>query len=64
MSKEIIKENVVAAPTLFIGVGGTGCNIVKRVAEMCRPGEKENIKFTISASADAAGLPESITKYF
>ena len=38
MSKEIIKENVVAAPTLFIGVGGTGCNIVKRVAEMCRPG--------------------------
>ena len=27
-------------------------------------GEKENIKFTISASADAAGLPESITKYF
>ena len=45
MSKEIIKENVVAAPTLFIGVGGTGCNIVKRVAEMCRPGEVENINF-------------------
>lgn len=45
MSKEIIKENVVAAPTLFIGVGGTGCNIVKRVAEKCRPGEKENINF-------------------
>ena len=45
MSKEIIKENVVAAPTLFIGVGGTGCNIVKRVAEMCRPTEKENINF-------------------
>ena len=45
MSKEIIKENVVAAPTLFIGVGGTGCNIVKRVAEMCRPGEVANINF-------------------
>lgn len=45
MSKEIIKENVVAAPTLFIGVGGTGCNIVKRVAEMCRPGEVENVNF-------------------
>lgn len=45
MSKEIIKENIVDAPTLFIGVGGTGCNIVKRVAEICRPGEKENINF-------------------
>ncbi len=45
MSKEIIKENIVDAPTLFIGVGGTGCNIVKRVAEMCRPSEVENINF-------------------
>ena len=26
--------------------------------------EKENVKFTISASADVAGLPESITKFF
>ncbi len=26
--------------------------------------EKENVKFTVSASADVAGLPESITKYF
>ena len=31
MSKEIIKENIVEAPTLFIGVGGTGRNLVKRV---------------------------------
>ncbi len=45
MSKEILKENEVAAPTLFIGVGGTGCKIVKRVAEMCRPTEVENINF-------------------
>ena len=45
MGKEIIKENVVDAPTLFIGIGGTGCDIVKRVAEMCRPGETENINF-------------------
>lgn len=45
MAKEIIKPNEVAAPTLFIGVGGTGCNIVKQVAEMCREEELENINF-------------------
>lgn len=45
MAKEIIKANVIEAPTLFIGVGGTGCKIVKKVAEMCRPGETENINF-------------------
>lgn len=45
MSKEIIKENVVAASTLFIGAGGTGCRILKRMAEMCRPGETENVSF-------------------
>ena len=45
MAKEIIKDNVVEAPTLFVGVGGTGSGIVKRVAEMCKPGEVENINF-------------------
>ncbi len=45
MAKETIKTNVVEAPTLFVGVGGTGSRIVKRVAEMCRPGETENINF-------------------
>ena len=45
MAKEIVKNNQVEAPTLFIGVGGTGCDIVKRVAEMCRPGETQNISF-------------------
>ena len=45
MAKEIIKDNVVEAPTLFVGVGGTGSGIVQRVAEMCRPGEVENINF-------------------
>ncbi|MCQ2540353.1 MAG: tubulin-like doman-containing protein, partial [Acetatifactor sp.] len=45
MSKELIKENVVEAPTLFVGVGGTGSGIVTKVAEMCRPGEVENINF-------------------
>ena len=45
MSKEILKPNEVSAPTLFVGVGGTGCKIVKKVAEMCHPAEKENINF-------------------
>ena len=45
MAKENVKINKVEAPTLFIGVGGTGCDIIKRVAEMCRPGETENISF-------------------
>mgnify|MGYP004521974279 CR=1 FL=1 len=45
MAKENLKENVVSAPTLFIGVGGTGCRIVKGVAELCKPGERENISF-------------------
>lgn len=45
MAKEIIKDNIVEAPTLFVGVGGTGCDIVKLVAEMCKPGEVENINF-------------------
>ncbi len=45
MAKENLKINQVEAPTLFIGVGGTGCDIVKRVAELCRPGETDNISF-------------------
>lgn len=45
MAKEVLKENVVEAQTLFIGVGGTGCRIIKRVHDLCRPGEMENINF-------------------
>lgn len=45
MAKELIKDNVVEAPTLFVGVGGTGSGIVQAVAEMCKPGELENINF-------------------
>ncbi|MDY3281636.1 tubulin-like doman-containing protein [Dysosmobacter sp.] len=45
MAREILKDNVVTAPTLFIGVGGTGCRIIKGVAEMCKPSERENISF-------------------
>ena len=32
MAKEILKPNEVKAPTLFVGVGGTGSKIVKMVA--------------------------------
>ena len=45
IKKEKIKPNEVAAPTLFVGVGGTGCKIVKKVADLCLPEEKENINF-------------------
>ena len=43
--KEKLKPNEVVAPTLFVGVGGTGCKIVKKVADICHPAEKENINF-------------------
>lgn len=43
--KEKIVPNEVVAPTLFVGVGGTGCKIVKKVADLCAPEEKENINF-------------------
>lgn len=43
--KEKLKANEVVAPTLFVGVGGTGCKIVKKVADLCLPAEKENINF-------------------
>lgn len=45
MYKENLKPNIMEAPTLFVGVGGTGCDIVTRVAKMCRPEEMENISF-------------------
>ena len=44
-NKEKLKPNEVVAPTLFVGVGGTGCKIVKKVADLCLPEEKENINF-------------------
>lgn len=45
VNKELIKANEVVAPTLFVGVGGTGCKIVKGVADRCQPSETENINF-------------------
>ena len=45
VNKEKLKPNEVLAPTLFVGVGGTGCKIVKKVADLCDPAEKENINF-------------------
>lgn len=44
-TKEKLKTNEVAAPTLFVGVGGTGSKIVKKVCDLCAPAEKENINF-------------------
>ena len=45
MKKENLKSNVVLAPTLFVGIGGTGCAIIKSVAEMCTPEEVRNVNF-------------------
>ncbi|MBQ5357012.1 MAG: hypothetical protein IIU57_02145, partial [Oscillospiraceae bacterium] len=42
---ENLKTNEVVAPTLFVGVGGTGGKIVKKVCDLCAPEEKENINF-------------------
>ena len=66
MSKENLKTNVVAAPTLFIGAGGTGCRILKRMAEMCRPGETENISFVgLDTNVnDLAGLAGSSARIY
>ncbi len=66
MSKEKVKINHVEAPTLFIGVGGTGCDIVKRVAEMCRPGETENISFVCLDTNvnDLSGISKSKARIY
>ena len=45
VEKEKLKANEVVAPTLFVGIGGTGGKIVKKVADLCAPAEKENINF-------------------
>ena len=45
MAKEKLKANIVEVPTIFVGLGGTGCKVVKAVAEMCHPKEKEKINF-------------------
>ena len=45
-SKEIIKENQVPA-TLFVGLGGIGSAVVKRVAEKCRGTETDNVNFVV-----------------
>lgn len=35
------------APTILIGLGGTGCKIVERVAQMVTPEERRNIAFAV-----------------
>ena len=37
MSSEKVAANKVEVRTVFIGVGGVGSQIVRMVAEMCRP---------------------------
>lgn len=44
MTKENIKPNTVPE-TLFIGVGGKGCDVITRVAKMCKAAEMENVNF-------------------
>lgn len=44
--KEKIKPNE-TKETLFIGVGGIGSKIVRRVAEACKGSETDNIKFVV-----------------
>ena len=39
------KANEVVAPTLFVGVGGTGCKIVKGVSQLCIDEELNNVNF-------------------
>ena len=41
--------------TLFVGVGGIGSDIVRRVAEMCAPGETDSIRF-VSMDTNANDL--------
>lgn len=43
--KEELKANEVNAAYLFLGIGGAGCDIVKRIAKRCHPAERENISF-------------------
>lgn len=43
--KEELKPNEVNAAYLFLGIGGAGCDIVKRIAKRCHPSERENISF-------------------
>ncbi len=40
-----VNANEVNATYLFLGVGGCGCDIVKRIAKRCHPDERENISF-------------------
>jgi len=42
---EELKPNEVNAAYLFLGIGGAGCDIVKRVAKRCHPAERDNISF-------------------
>ena len=36
------------APTLLIGLGGTGCKIIERVSKMVTGEQRNNIAFAVS----------------
>lgn len=44
--KEILQPNVVE-PTLFVGVGGIGSRIIKKVADKCLNDKVDNIRFVV-----------------
>lgn len=66
VNKENLKPNEVVAPTLFVGVGGTGCKIVKKVSDLCAPQEKENINFLCLDTNvnDLSGVANAKTKIY
>ena len=60
MATEKLNPNKVPA-TLFVGVGGIGSDIVKRVAQRCHPGELKNLRFAAMDTDvnDLNGVKES-----
>ena len=60
IKKEKLKANEVP-PTLFVGCGGIGSEIVMKVAELCKPGEEENLRFVVvdTNANDLKGIRKS-----
>jgi len=56
MAKEKLTHNTPPA-TLFVGVGGIGSGIVRKVAERCKKGEADNLRF-VAMDTNANDLRE------
>ena len=56
VKKERVNSNV-TKETLFVGVGGIGSDIVRRVALRCKGSEADNIKF-VAMDTNANDLKE------